>query len=91
MKKIKLFLMVVALLCSAGLWAQASYNQSYTEGVTVDAGSEYFLYNIGAGEFLTGGMDWGSHASTDHAGKIITLATKSAGYSLYTAYYSTNG
>lgn len=71
--------------------AQASYNKSYTRGVEVTAGDEYFLYNIGEAKFLTGGMDWGSHASTDHAGKILTLANNVTGYSIYSTYYSENG
>ena len=71
--------------------AQASYNKTYTQGVEVAAGSDYFLYNIGAGQFLTGGMDWGSHASADHAGKTVTLAVSDGGYTIYTAYYSPNG
>ena len=95
----KLLFAIVALMCSIGANAQASYNQAYTTGSTVAAGGDYFLYNIGAGAFLTGGMDWGSHASADHAGKVITLASKTSGnwlnqtrgYSINTAYYSANG
>lgn len=96
--KQKLLLAAVTLFAAVfsgggnSLKAQASYNASYTEGVEVAAGSDYFLYNIGSGTFLTGGMDWGSHASGDHAGKKITLATVGEGaYTIYTAYYSANG
>ena len=86
MKKIKLLLAAVAILCSAGSWAQASYNHSYTEGVEVTAGSDYFLYNIGSGMFLTDGMDWGTHATADHAGRLITFAALDGGkYSIYTS------
>lgn len=83
---------VVALTAGVlSVSAQASYNFTYNQGVTVAAGGDYFLYNIGEQQFLTGGMDWGSHASADHAGKVCTLARKSSGYSIYTAYYSENG
>ena len=74
--------------------AQASYNRSWTSGSSVAVGTDFFLYNIGAGQFLTGGMDWGSHASADHAGKVVTLAAhedNDGGYTIYTAYYSANG
>lgn len=71
--------------------AQASYNFSYTQGATVAAGSDYFLYNIGSGMFLTDGMDWGTHATADHAGRLITLASLNNGkYSIYTQSYSLN-
>ena len=79
------------MACATGAWAQATYNFMYTSGSTVATGGNSFLYNVGAGCFLTGGMDWGSHASADHAGKVITLAAKTNGYSIYTAYYSANG
>lgn len=106
MKKKKLFMkFFIATLLMGGIispfkakaqtWTgtcnTASYNFSYTTGSAVAAGDNYFLYNIGAGCFLTGGMDWGSHASADHAGKVITLTAKTNGYSIYTAYYSANG
>ena len=89
--KRKLLFAIVALLCAVSSWAQASYNMSWTDGVAVGEGSDYFLYNIGAGQFLTGGMDWGSHASADHAGKVVTLSKNTNGYKIYTAYKSANG
>ena len=71
--------------------AQASFNHTYTEGATVAAGTDYFLYNIGSGQFLTDGMDWGTHATADHAGRVITFAEVTSGkYSIYTASYSVN-
>ncbi|MDO4993778.1 MAG: hypothetical protein Q4E32_02105 [Bacteroidales bacterium] len=76
---------------SAQASPQASYNHTYKKGVEVAVGGDYFLYNIGEGQFLTGGMDWGSHASVDYAGKVCTLAVSGNGYSIYTAYYSENG
>ena len=89
--KRKLLLICVALLCAVGTWAQASFNHIYTEGVTASAGSNYFLYNIGSGMFLTDGMDYGTHASVDHGGRILTLANNTNGFSIYTQPYSANG
>lgn len=71
--------------------AQASYNKDYKAGVEVAEGDNYFLYNIGSKMFLTGGMDWGSRASGDHAGKVVTLALNDGKYTIYTAYFSENG
>ena len=76
---------------SAQTSPQASYNHTYKKGVEVAVGGGYFLYNIGAGQFLTGGMDYGSYASVDYAGKVCTFATSGDGYSIYTTYYSENG
>lgn len=94
MKRLLLFGMVATLLTIAGVQraaAQASYNHTYTEGVEVAAGGDYFLYNIGTGMFLTDGMDYGTHASVDHAGRVITLAANTNGFSIYTKPYSANG
>ena len=92
MKKLKLLLAFCALLLGwSNASAQASYNHTYTEGVTVAAGTDYFLYNIGSQMFLTDGMDWGAHATADHAGRKITFAEVASGkYSIYTQSYSVN-
>lgn len=93
MRKLKLLLAICTLFVGGGnfAWGQASYNHIYTEGVTVAAGGNYFLYNIGSKRFLTDGMDYGTHASADHAGRVITLAAATNGYSIYTRPYSANG
>ena len=94
MKRFLRFVFVTLVALTVGVLsmsAQASYNFTYNSGVTVAAGSDYFLYNIGAGKFLTNGMDWGTHATVDNAGRKITLATVGNGaYSIYTEYYSRN-
>lgn len=83
MRKKLLSLALLALVaCSA--WAQ-----NYTNGVAVGEGENFFLYNIQAGKFLTEGMDWGTHATLDNAGRIITL--KSTGDGNYTIYSQNYG
>lgn len=98
MKKKRLLKTVLSSLLIGGMIlspneakAQASYNFKYTEGATVSAGGNYFLYNIGSGMFLTDGMDYGTHASVDHAGRVITLAANNSGYSIYARPFSSNG
>ena len=89
-----LFWMVTLLLTIGGVqntFAQASYNHTYTQGVEVTEGDNYFLYNIGSGMFLTDGMDYGTHASVDHAGRIVKLETNSNGFSIHTRHYAANG
>ena len=93
----KLWLLVTVMLFAGltGARAQASYNVTYTEGVAIGNvtknSAEYFLYNIEADMFLTGGMDWGSRATVDHAGKKIEFRDGTNGYYLHTTYHSANG
>ena len=94
MKKRLLFWMAALLVAIGGVqqaFAQASYNHTYKQGVVVAEGSDYFLYNIGTGMFLTDGMDYGTHGSVDHAGRVITLTANGDGYRIYTRPYSANG
>lgn len=89
-----LFWMAALLVAIGGVQnasAQASYNHTYTQGVAVAEGGDYFLYNIGTGMFLTDGMDYGTHGSVDHAGRVITLTANGDGYRIYTRPYSANG
>lgn len=90
MKKIKLLLAAVTLLCSVGSWAQALFNHTYTEGVEVTAGEGFFLYNIGTGQFLTSGLNYGTRATVDNSGRVLTLATNNSGFSIYTNFVSLN-
>ncbi len=95
MTRKKLFLTAVTLLLAVfggggKISAQASYNHTYTIGTEVAAGSDYFLYNIGAKQFLTNGLDYGTRATVDNSGRVLTLATNTNGYSIYTNYVSLN-
>ena len=89
---LKSLLVAVGLLVGgvSSVWAQASYNHTYTEGVSVAAGDNYFLYNIGAKQFLTNGHWWGTRAVVDNSGRVITLTDNGDGYKIYTDYVSLN-
>ena len=91
MRKLKLLLAVCALVLGwSSAWGQASYNHTYTEGVTAAAGGDYFLYNIGAKQFLTSGLNYGTRATVDNSGRVLTLTTNGVGYSIYTNFVSLN-
>lgn len=93
MRKLKLLIATLTLVVGGmnSLYGQASYNQTYKNGATVAEGGNYFLYNIESGMFLTDGMDYGTHASIDHAGRVITLSSSGSGYTINTTPFSANG
>lgn len=94
MRKLKVFLAALVLLTgggSLGVFGQASYNKSYTEGVEVAAGNDYFLYNIESKTFFSSGMDWGTRASGDHSGRVVALSGSDGAYSIWSEFYSANG
>ena len=91
-KFLKLMALLVASAFAGNAWAQASYNISYTDGVEVAEG-DYFLYNVGSKAFLADGMDWGTHATADHAGRVVTLAKVSeepVAFSIFTKSFTSS-
>ena len=52
-------------------------------GNTPQAG-DFYLYNVGAGKFLTSGCWWGTHAALDDDGLLLTLAGSGNDYTLST-------
>jgi len=70
----------VAILLVGAINASA---QTWT-GNAPQAG-DYYLYNVGAGKFLTSGCWWGTHAAMDDDGMLITLAVSGNDYTLSTA------
>ena len=65
----------------------------YTSGSEVAAGSDYYLYNIGAGKFLDNGMNWGTRATVDNSGQALTLAAGATDgtYTIKTNLQTTDG
>ena len=72
--------MLVAAALTMGMGAQA---QSWVPS-EVGAGT-YYLYNVGAGKFLTSGNWWGTHAAVDDDGMAIEFIAAEGGYKLSTA------
>lgn len=83
MRKLKLLLASFALLVG-GVNHAFAYGWSDSDGVAVGAG-EYYLYNVGAQRFLTNGCWWGTHMSTDGAGKVITISGSADAYNMHMA------
>lgn len=45
---------------------------------------DFYLYNVGAGKFLTSGCWWGTHAAMDYDGMLLTFAGSGNDYTLST-------
>lgn len=93
MKRFLRFVFVTLVALTTGVLsmsAQASFNHTYTEGATVSAGNDYFLYNIGSGQFLTSGLNYGTRATVDNSGRVLNLTTNGSGYNIYTNFVSLN-
>ncbi len=79
MKKIKLLLAAFAAMVTMGVHAQGWTAQVPSDG-------DFYLYNVGAGKFLSCGSEyWGTKACIDNGGLKFTLANNGSGvYTLYT-------
>lgn len=64
MKKIKLLLAAIAAMVSLGANAQ----DWTSPGSDPVSGSSYYIYNVGVGQFLTGGNSWATQASLTNSG-----------------------
>ena len=84
MKKIKLLLAAIAAMVTMGVNAQ-----TWT-GNDVAAG-DFYLYNVGAGQWLTSGNNWGTRASLTSAGGFcITLEGSESTFSMKVTETRTN-
>ena len=91
MKRKLLFL--IATLFVASIYSSQSFAQSWTSGVAVSGGSDYYLYNVGAQRFIDYGMNWGTRATVDNAGDELSLVSSGNGYVIQSTigYFGTNG
>ena len=85
-KKLLNSMRVLLVAAGLGVGATSAWAASYTEGSVVSAGSNYYLYNIGAGKFLDNGVEWNTRATVDNAGQALTLAAVDAENGVYTIY-----
>lgn len=84
MKKKRLLKTVCsALLMSAMAFVPFKAGAQTWTGNTPQAG-DFYLYNVGAGKFLTSGCWWGTHAAMDYDGMLLTFAASGNGYTLST-------
>ena len=79
-------LMLLAMTASETL--NAATHAEYKDGVEVGECTSVCLYNIGAHRFLTGGLDWGTHATADNAGRVIDLQESDDTFAMYSYSYS---
>ncbi len=55
----------------------------FTGSAPVDGG-QYYLYNIGAQRYLTGGVDYGTHAAVNFAAQVATFTQNGDGWRIHT-------
>ena len=73
-------LLTVATMLVAGALGINAQNWTASEA----AEGTYYLYNVGAGKFLTSGNWWGTHAAVDTDGMAVTLAGSDNVYTIST-------
>ena len=47
-------------------------------------GGQYYIYNVGAQRYLTGGVDYGTHAAVNYAAQIATFTQVGEGWRIHT-------
>lgn len=79
MKKLKLFFAACALLVSVGMQAQTWTSSEVGNG-------SFYIYNVGAKGYIVAGNNWGTRASINSQGGILTdIAVAEDGYTISTA------
>ena len=79
MKKLKLILASFALLVSVGMQAQTWTSSEVGNG-------SFYIYNVGAEGYIVAGNNWGTRASINSQGGILTdIAVAEGGYTISTA------
>ena len=78
MKRKLLTICTLFLVAITTAWGQTWTGNAPQEG-------DFYLYNVGAGKFLTSGCWWGTHAALDDDGMLLTLAGSNGQYTISTA------
>ena len=47
-------------------------------------GGQYYIYNVGAKRYLTGGVDYGTHAAVNFAAQLATFSANGNGFRIHT-------
>jgi len=76
--------LIALLACLFGLCAKA---QTFS-GSEPKAGKTYYIYNVGAGKWLTEGDNWGTHASLDDLGTPLRLVAQDDAFAIATSFGS---
>lgn len=54
------------------------------EGSAPVDGGQYYIYNVGAKRYLTGGVDYGTHAAVNFAAQLATFRANGNGFRIHT-------
>lgn len=72
----KIFFSLLALVLSVNVLAQGWV------GDQVQAGTDYYIYNVETGHYIHCGNNWGTRATLDTPGLIFTAAASGSGFTL---------
>ena len=53
-------------------------------GSAPEDGGQYYIYNVGAQRYLTGGVNYGTHAAVNYAAQIATFTQNGEGWRIHT-------
>ena len=53
-------------------------------GSAPEDGGQYYIYNVGTQRYLTGGVDWGTHAAVNYAAQAATFIKSGDGWRIHT-------
>ncbi len=81
MKRLTTFLMALMLI-TLGASAQGSWTAPQPTTRTLTSGNQYYLYNVGAGEFLVNGNDYLTRASVGPQGLVTTVTSTGSGWTI---------
>ncbi len=81
MKRLTTFLMAL-LLTWIGANAQSSWTAPQLTASSLTSGESYYLYNVGAGEFLVNGNNYLTRASVGPQGLVTTVTSTNSGWTI---------
>ncbi|MCD8303089.1 MAG: hypothetical protein LUC44_08775, partial [Prevotellaceae bacterium] len=94
MKRLSMFVAMACLGLALPIYAQdvswtaPTLSALTLTGQTLESGSSYYLYNVGAGMFYVNGNDYGTEASLGSTGLLVALTATTDGN--YTICYDSN-
>lgn len=72
------------IIVSAYRLKNAETQENIFTGSAPADGGQYYIYNVGAKRYLTGGVNYGTHAAVNYAAQLATFRTNGNGFRIHT-------